>query len=446
MPKVQSPITLEWNLRNKATSVLGFNYRVCNQNIHLARYIQDLYGILDRLRSQNIYNIYYRMIGQELCRVNHDQMNALFNLFLESSDFDTLKSKWADLDRFLYRSSFTEEQFRNLLYAFRDAYFRDSTPSSIQLALQNALQIDSNKVKILEYFKDSAIMGFFTNDWAIRDDSVLIYTGATNGTAPQNTPNKLRDTVFLASATVDQYVGMKIIITSGAGLAQVRTVVSNDTQYFTLDSNWVGIPVSADTYVLSIFHTQRDLISRLRPDISFYFPFGLSNYGFQIWVSIDTYLNVAGFINDYVKAVKPDYTRHSIAYILHRNFAGSLTAALLNPATNPAFIAIGTGDPSWDPYNPTPAGGETALYNETARTIALANYTDANENPTITPTRFLELSGFFPNGVATSDRIMEVGLYAEDGVTLLAYQAFSAIPKKVEDAFIWKWRSTYDSL
>jgi len=446
MPKVQSIISLQWNLRVGVQSRLGFNYRICNQNIHLARYVQDLYGVLDRLRSQNIYNIYYRMIGQELCRVNHSQADAFFNLFLESSDFETLKSKWADLDDFLFRASFTEDQFRNLLYAFRDAFFRDSTPSSIQLALQNALQIDGNKVKILEFFKDSAIMGFFTNDWAIRDDAVLIHSGTTDGTVPNNTPNKLRDSVFLATATVDQYVGHKIIITSGAGLAQVRTVVANDNQYFTLDSNWAGVPSGGDSYVLSIFYTERDLISRLRPDITFYFPFGLSNYGFQIWVSIDTYLNVAGFINDYVKAVKPVYTRHSIAYILHRAFSGSLTAALLNPATNPAFIAIGTGDPSWDPYNPTPAGGETALYNETARRIALANYMDSNENPTITPTRFLELSGFFENGIATSDRIMEVGLFAEDGVTLLAYQAFSAIPKKVEDAFIWKWRLTYDSL
>lgn len=445
MPFIQASIGLTWNARVRANANLGFTYKICNSNIHLARYVSDLYGNLDRLRSTNLYNIYYRMIGKELCRVNQGQMKALFNLFLESSDIETLKTKWASLIGFMFRSSFTDDQFRTLLYGFRDAFFRDSTPNSIQLALQTALQINNNKVKILEFFKDFEIMGFFTFDWATRNDAVLINAGSTDGSIAQNTPNKLRDTVFLAAATVNQYVGFKIAITSGVGITQVRTVTANDNTEFTLDTNWTNVPDNGDDYVLSIYHTQRDNLADLRPDIDFYLPFGLSNNGFQVWVSIDDYLNVAGFINDYVKAIKPVYTRHAIAFILHRIFSGSLSSALLNPSTNPSFIAIGTGDPTWDPYLPTPSGGETALYNEVARVSCLANYITEDENPTLNPTRFLELSGFFKPSIGTSDRIMEVGLFAEDG-TLLAYQAFSSIKKKVEDAMIWKFRSTYDSL
>lgn len=446
MPIVQGPISIVWNSLGKVTSTATITYSICNQNIHLARYINDLYGSIDKMRSSNLYNIYYRMIGKEMCKVNQEQMSSLFNLFLLSADFSSLKSKWASSIGFDFRSSFSESQYRNLLYAFRDAFFRDSTPKSIKLALQHALQIDGNKVQVLEFFKDSALMGFFSFDWAVRDAATLIYTGTTDGSAGENTPNFLKDSVFLASAITDQYVGHKIVITSGVGLAQVRTVIANDQIFFTLDSDWDTPPQPGDGYVLSIFFSERDNIQSLRPNDEFYAPFGLSNYGFQIWATIDDYLNVAGFINDYVKAVKLAYTRYAIAYILHRNFAGSLTAALLNQSTNPSFIAIGTGDPSWDPYNPTPSGGEFQLYNETARVIALANFMDENEQPTITPTRFLELSGFFVPGVGTSERVMEVGLYAEDGVTLLAYQAFSAVKKKVDEAFIWKWRSTYDSL
>lgn len=445
MPFIQSQISLSWNVKNRVSSTLGFSYHICNSNIHLARYVSDLFGNLDRLRSINLYNMYYRMIGKELCRVNQEQMKALFNLFLESSDLETLKSKWSKLIGFTFRSSFSENQYRSLLYAFRDSFFRDPTPKSIRLALQTALNINNNKIKILEFFKDSEQMGYFLFGWAVRDDATLIASSTTNGTVVQNAPNKLRDTVLLASAAVNQYAGFQIVITSGLGITQVRTVLSNDNTSFTLDTNWVAAPNTGDNYIISIIKTVRDDVSWVRRNVPFYYQFGLSNNGFQVWVSIDDYLNIAGFINDYVKAIKPVYTQHAIAYILHRTFSGSLIAALADPNKNPVYIAIGTGDPSWDPFDPQPTGTETALYAETKRVIALSNYIDANEDLSSIPTRFFESSGFFEPKAATSDRIMEVGLFSENG-TLLAYQAFSAIKKKEDDAMIWKFRSTYDSL
>jgi len=446
MSKVRSSISIEWNTRNLVDAVLTLSYKVCNQNIHLARYVQDLYGVLNRLRSQNIYNIYYRMVGKEFCRVNQGQMAGLFNLFMDSADFDTIKGKWSDLVGFTFRANFTEPEYRQFIYSFRAMIFGNSTPAELQLALQQMLQLDSNKVKILEYFKDSAIMTFFTNDWAIRNNAQLIHAGTTDGSNVTNSPNKLGDSTFLASATPNQYIGMKIVITSGAGQSQVATVVGNDTSFFTLDTNWTTVPNTGDGYVLSIFHSMRDDLRSLRPNLVDYTNFGLSNYGFQVWVSVDNYLGVLGFISDYLRIVKLDYIKYSIAYILHRHFAGSLTAALLNPATNPTYVAIGTGNPAWDPYNPQPTGTETSLYAESARRVALVNYIDSNENPTLTPTQFLEANGFFETGVSTSPRVMEVGLYAEDGTTLLAYQAFSAIKKNADEAFIWKWRLNYDSL
>ena len=442
MPTVSSTLTLSWNLKTIVSSIFEMNYGLCIEQIHLAKYVELKDGTLRALRSRNQYNVFYRAIGNEFDKFCAERNQAGLNLFLNSANFFSLKTKWSKILDFVYRDSYSEDQYRNLLRGFRDMYLGHATPGNIKRSLQTIVQLDSNLVEVYEFWKDSAIMGFFTNNWLIRNDAVFIISG----TITSANFILFSDNINLTAFADGDLVGFQAVITSGVSAGQVRTIVSSSQAGGTviLDSVLPSIPFG-ETYTITQIRSERNSLNDLRPILDYYIPFGLTNYGFQVWVTIDDYLNVANFIVDIVKKIRPAHTIFSIAYVLHKDYVGSLTAALLNPVKNPVFVAVGTGDPAWDKYNPQPTGGESALYAEVSRKIGLINFLDGNEDPTLTPTERLEISGFFLPGEATSERIMEVGLFAEDGTTMLDYRAFSAIDKKSFDAFIWKFRQKYDS-
>jgi len=443
---VISVLTLSWNLRVRPRSILAMNWGKCVEQLHLAAMVQQKDGTLGNLRSRNQYNIFYRMYEDVLNNVCMEANQSLLGLFLDSAKFDPyVIRKWATLLNFPYNDSFTDDQFRLLLKALKDMYLGRSSPGNMKSSLQIMLRLDSNLVEVYEFWKDSALMGFFTNSWARRNDAILVVSGTTTSASGAST---LIDNVNLTAFADGDLIGFEVIITSGAALGEIRTIISNvqATGTVTVGNAWGVAPGIGDTFNIAELGSQRNSLDDLRPNLQFYNAFGLSNYGFQVWVTVDDYLNVIGFIVEVVKRIRPAHTTFSIAYIYHKNVAGSLTTALLNPATNPVFVAIGTGDPTWDPYDPQPTGGEVALYAETSRKIGLINFLDANEDPTLVPTDRLEISGFFEPGISISPRIMEVGLFAEDGVTMLDYRAFSAINKSAADAFIKKFRRKYDSI
>jgi len=445
MPKAANTVGLLWNNKTLAKNKLIANWGKCVSQLHLAKMVELKDGSLESLRSRNQYNMDYRMFGNELSNWCSSSNQSLLNLFLDSADFDSLKTKWSSILAYVYRDAYTEDQYRDLLRGLRDMYLGNSTPGNMERSIQRMLRIDNNLVDVLEYWKDSYIMTPFLQNWLIRNDAVLL----TTGTATSNSgADDLIDSGVLNGYADDDLVGFTVIITSGSGIGQVRKIISNDqsSSSLTVDPNWTTPPVIGDAYTISLFRHTRNNLDSLRPTLDFYTGLGLTNYGFQVWITVDDYLNAAFLIPEIIKKIRPAHTQYAIVYVLHKSFSGSLTAALLDPTKNPAFVAIGTGDGGWDPYNPQPTGSETALYSETSRQIGLINYIDDNEKFTTTPTRRLEVSGFFSPGVGTSTRVMEVGLFAEDGTTMLDYRAFSAIDKKVVDGFIWKFRMTFDTV
>ncbi len=443
---VISTLSIVWNLRTRPSAILDMNWGVCVEQIHLAKMVQQKDGTLGNLRSRNQYNVFYRTFEEELNILCISANRSQLALFLNSADFDPyIIGKWSALLNFTFNKSFDQDQYRLLLEALRDMYLGRSSPGNMKLALQKMLRLDANLIDVLEFFKDSAKIAFFTNNWIIRDDAVLIVAGTTTTASGVDT---LIDITNLAAFADGDLIGFQVVITGGVAVGEIKNIIANvsATGTVTVDSAWGSAPGLGDPYTITHIRSERDDLSSLRPLLSYYTAFGLTNYGFQVWVSVDDYLNVVGFIVEVVKRIRPAHTVFAIAYIFHQDVAGSLIAALSSPTTNPVFVAVGTGNPAWDPFDPQPTGGETALYAETARTLALINFIDADENPVLIPTRRLEISGFFEPGVATSTRVMEVGLFAEDGVTLIDYRAFSAIDKRAQDAFIMKFRQKYDSL
>jgi len=79
------------------------------------------------------------------------------------------------------------------------------------------------------------------------------------------------------------------------------------------------------------------------------------------------------------------------------------------------FMAVGSGDPSWDITNPpAPTGTETELVAEIARKpISSITFVDVDGSPSATPTRWIDVLTTFGPGEGTGS-IMEIGTFGGD--------------------------------
>ena len=137
------------------------------------------------------------------------------------------------------------------------------------------------------------------------------------------------------------------------------------------------------------------------------------------------------------------------------DIVGTLMARLAKDPTDPAggftFLAVGTGDPGWDPNNPDvedPAA--TTLVTEIDRkAFAQAYFVDpATGNPTVTPTNIVDFLGTFgPNeGVGA---LTELGVFGGDASsttdsgTLVSVIHFPVKNKTAPETMTWTLRFTF---
>jgi hypothetical protein len=140
--------------------------------------------------------------------------------------------------------------------------------------------------------------------------------------------------------------------------------------------------------------------------------------------------------------------------------ASLLLARWANQTTSPAsfvsgitYLAVGTGDPGWDPFNPPlQTVGTTQLVTEAARVIRTNTgipFVDPNTfiNQATPPTWIVDFEFTFPGGLGGLDAILvEMGLFGGDASgtansgTMFNYLTFSAIskPANAEMALVWR--------
>lgn len=135
--------------------------------------------------------------------------------------------------------------------------------------------------------------------------------------------------------------------------------------------------------------------------------------------------------------------------------AGILMARLAKDPTEPAggfsYIAVGTGDPSWDPMNPDPENPlATKLEAEIDRKpLAQSYFVDPlSGNPTTTPTNICDFVGTFgPNeGVGALVELAVFGGDASasaDSGTLVSLIHFPVKNKTAPETLTWALRFTF---
>jgi len=119
-------------------------------------------------------------------------------------------------------------------------------------------------------------------------------------------------------------------------------------------------------------------------------------------------------------------------------------------------LAIGSGDPAWDPRNPPSSAAvntKTELVNEIARKeFSKVSFikipTDGSPYETDTPTNVLDLTTTFGPGEA-EDYWMEMGLYGGDATlvkdsgTLVTYKNFGLVTKNPGSTYTITYRLTF---
>lgn len=143
------------------------------------------------------------------------------------------------------------------------------------------------------------------------------------------------------------------------------------------------------------------------------------------------------------------------------NDASILVARLLADKNDPAwgikYLAIGTGDPSWDPTAPpAPTGAEHGLVNEIARkTFTSVSFIDSGGAVTTTPTNIVDYITIFDQNEAVG-ALMEMGLVGGDATTtpvafanggkntdtFFNLRRFAVITKPATSTLTFTWRIT----
>lgn len=139
--------------------------------------------------------------------------------------------------------------------------------------------------------------------------------------------------------------------------------------------------------------------------------------------------------------------------------ASILLARLMKSNTDPAYglfaLAIGSGDPSWDPRNPpAPLNSRAVLVSEIARkqfsatTFIQPVPAGSTPYPTLTPTNILDLTTVYGPGDAEG-YWMEMGLVGGDASlaansgTLVTYKTFGMVTKPAGSTYTVTYRLTF---
>jgi len=137
------------------------------------------------------------------------------------------------------------------------------------------------------------------------------------------------------------------------------------------------------------------------------------------------------------------------------DIAGTLMARLAKDPTDPdggfTFLAVGSGDPAWDPNNPDvedPAAEKLEMELD-RKAFAQGYFVDpATGNPTVTPTNIVDFVGTFgPNeGVGA---LTELGVFGGDASattdsgTLVSVIHFPVKNKTAPETMTWTLRFTF---
>ncbi len=101
--------------------------------------------------------------------------------------------------------------------------------------------------------------------------------------------------------------------------------------------------------------------------------------------------------------------------LLARFIKSTIVAHTSEPSFGALFLAVGTGDPAWDPLNPPPpTNTQRSLFNELARKqIASTNFVAGNGSVSAVPTNVIDLTTTFGLTEAVGT-LMEMGLIGGD--------------------------------
>lgn len=114
------------------------------------------------------------------------------------------------------------------------------------------------------------------------------------------------------------------------------------------------------------------------------------------------------------------------------------------------YLALGTGNPAWDPMAPPPATVEqTRLENEIIRkAFTEVDFIDSEGNVSVAPTNIIDLVAIFGEGEAVAP-LVEMGVVGGEATmtpfsgTLINYRTFRVINKPATATMTIVWRFTF---
>jgi len=121
------------------------------------------------------------------------------------------------------------------------------------------------------------------------------------------------------------------------------------------------------------------------------------------------------------------------------------------PANGAFALALGTGDPSSDPFSPPAAtAGQTTLEAEVIRKqFASVNFIDTLGAVSATATNVVDFTTFFSESEAADTPLLEMGLFGGDATlapntgTMINYRTFKVINKSSTSTLTITWRLTF---
>jgi len=121
------------------------------------------------------------------------------------------------------------------------------------------------------------------------------------------------------------------------------------------------------------------------------------------------------------------------------------------PANGAFALALGTGNPAWDPFSPPAATTtQTTLEAEVIRKqFASINFIDTLGAVSATPTNVVDFTTFFSESEAADTPLLEMGLFGGDATlapntgTMINFRTFKVINKSSTSTLTITWRLTF---
>jgi len=141
----------------------------------------------------------------------------------------------------------------------------------------------------------------------------------------------------------------------------------------------------------------------------------------------------------------------SASILAARLFKAAGTGGSDEPLHGAFCLALGAGNPSWDPFNPpAPSATTTILESELIRKqFSSVNYITPLGAVSTTPTNIVDFTTFFSESEAANSALMEMGLFGGDSTlstnsgTMISYRTFKVLNKSSTSTLTIVWRLTF---